>query len=151
MKKPADEAIYLEECIAIEPVAIQEEYVRFPADLAYWNGRAADTLLTHLRTKSELERVEAQLNIELRETVAAEGKKVTVDMLEAMVRVHPTYQAAKLTAIEAEVAKARHAGFVDSLHSKREMLISMGAHIRKEMEGDPVLREQIRGTRLARE
>jgi hypothetical protein len=42
-------------------------------------------------------------------------------------------------------------GNVDSLHSKREMLISMGAHIRKEMDHDPVIREQMRGSRLAKE
>lgn len=150
-EKTRDLNQYLDDCVTIEPVAIQEEYVRFPADLAFWNGKAADALQAHLHAKNNLERTEAQLQLTLREQFAAEGKKVTEAVITAAVTTHDEYQKAKVAAIAAEVEKARCSGYVDSLHSKREMLVSMGAHIRKEMDGDPVLREHMRGVKLARE
>lgn len=143
-----DEEQYLQECVTIEPLAIQEEYIRLPADMSYWNARYADAVRVHLHAKHELERVEAQQQLEQREKLAAEGKKPTEAMVSASVLLSDEYNKAKLTAIEAEVGKMRAAGRVDDLHSKREMLISMGAHIRKEMDGDPVLREQMKGARV---
>lgn len=146
-----DEEKYLSECVTIEPLAIQEEYIRLPADMSYWNARYADAVRGHLLAKHELERVEAQQQLEQREKLAAEGKKPTEAMVSSAVLMSDEYNKAKLASIEAEVAKTRAAGRVDDLHSKREMLISMGAHIRKEMDGDPVLREQMKGTRVSKD
>lgn len=165
---------YLAECVQITPELISEEFVRTPADLAYWNARYADGVRTHLKAKLHLDMVQrdgakevaeatARARIECREEIQSQNdKRVTESMVEAAVETHAPLLAAREKAasaevqarfafIEAEAQKAELYGFVDAIRTKKEMLISLGAQLRKEMEGDPTIREHASsGARLGR-
>jgi len=132
---------FLRKSVSVEPLAINEEYVELPAALAYWNARYADALREHLKAKMVLDRTEAKLRIECREMLAAEGK-VTESMIDAAVERHPDIEIAKLTSIEAEVEKVRISGVAEAVRAKKDMLISLGATMRAEMDGDPSIRKQ---------
>jgi len=139
---------YLAECVQIDSLQLQDEYTRLPADIAYWNERYAKALRAHLRSKIEGDRVEARLQIEMREILLAEGVKVTEALVKARVDLHPEQLASREKMVEAEAEKARIMGVLDAVRTKRDMIISLGAHARIEMQGDPVLREQMRVKKL---
>jgi hypothetical protein len=142
---------YLKECVKIEPTVIEEEFIRLPADLAHWNEREAVALRAHLTSKIEVDRAYATAQIIERERLAMEGGKPTEARVAAAVELNKDYNEARVRAVEAEVERARLRGVVMAISAKREMLVSLGAHVRKEMESDPVLREQVRANRLQRE
>lgn len=132
---------YLHDCVALFPEAIGEEMTRLPADLAYWNARYADVLRAFLKAKLDEDRTFARVAIYCREELAQSGK-VTEAMVTAAVEKHPDIEAARLATIEAEVEKVRLYGVLDAIRSKRDMLQSLGAQLRVEMEHDPVARER---------
>lgn len=135
---------YRRRCVETEPMALEEEYVRLPADLAYWNARFADCLRTYLRTKLDFEQTEARLRLETRERLLADAKKPTESQVDATVLGLPEMVQARLLLVEAEVAKVRAAGVCEAVRAKKDMLVSLGAHVRAEMNGDPMIREQHR-------
>lgn len=135
---------FLYDSIRIEPVALQEEYVRMPADLAYWNARFASAYERFATTKVQLSRLEALKRIEHRERLLADTPKVTESMVEAAVAGDPSVQEIQDDLIAAEVDKVRMNGVVDAVRTKRDMLVSVGAHVRAEMQHDPMVRNQSR-------
>lgn len=171
MSMDTDEEIqeYLRACVDIEPLALEEEYVRVPSDLAYWNGQFADAVRALSQAKFAREQTYARRRIELREELMAaahdvyeaardaaeteaEKKKVrlkspTVDDIDSAVVSDPEYAEAKQAEIEAESRKARMYGVVDAVRTKRDMLVQMGADRRVEMQGDPILRQEARAAR----
>jgi len=134
---------YLRECVAIEPLAIQEEYVRLPADLAYWNAQYANAQRAHLLAKVNLDVLERELYPVIRAELEA-GGRATEKMIEAGIGQSEVWVEAKREVAEAEAEKGRLYGVLDAVRSKKDMLISLGAHLRIEMEGDPVLRDHSR-------
>lgn len=139
------------DAVTIMPEVIQEEFVRVPADLARFNHRYAEAQKVYLRAKHNLDRVEAELYISMREAIINAGGKPTEKQIEAGIKVQPAYQAAVDDLVDAEHKKAETYGNVDAVRAKKEMLISLGAHIRSELEGDPSLRERSRGRRMVDE
>jgi len=140
---------YLKKCVSIEPLALNEEYVQFSSDLAYWNAYHAEALRTHLIASLNVDRVVAMRRIELRAKMA-ETQKVTESMIDAAVDMDIAVCTARFEAIEAEVEKVRLRGVVDALHAKKDMLVSLGATIRMEMEGEPSLRAAMRDSKEIR-
>lgn len=170
---------YLYSTVNLEPLAIEEEFVRLPADLAYWNMRYAKALEALLRAKRDRDLLERRHYMEGREilmgkareaadTAASEaadmvegGKKKasvkvsvkapTVGDIESYATTHPEVLAAREAEIVAEVEKVKLQGIVDAVRAKKDMLIQVGARQRTEMESDPSLREQARVAGLKRE
>jgi len=142
---------YLKDSVDIEPTQLQEEYVRVPADIAYWNERYSQALRRHLMAKMTLDRIYAGLQIETREKLALERGKVTEATVSANIEVNPAYQAARLEVLEAEVESARIKGVGYAVSAKREMIVSLGAHLRIELQHDPIIREHYRAKRLEQE
>lgn len=136
-----DPDAYLKDCVTIEPLAIQEEYVRIPADMAFWGQRFADTQKAFQLAEQEKKRVRAALYILHRERLTNEGK-VTEGMIDAHVETDEDYQAVVANLITAEWAMAKTKAARDAVGTKKDMLVSLGAHVRQEMEGDPVIRSQ---------
>lgn len=136
------------EAVTIMPEVIQDEYIRVPSDLARFNHIFAQANKRFLRASYNMKQLEAQLYVAVRQAILAMGGKPTEAQIEAGVRTTPAYQAACDEMVEAEYEKADAYGNVDAIRSKKEMLISLGAHIRSELEGDPSLREKSRGRRM---
>lgn len=144
---------YLLDCVRIEPLAIQEEFVRCPRDLAYWNERYANAYEEQVTAKLDLERLEGmtRIRIEAQHADAKPPKKVTVPTLDALVLNDDAVYAAKVRHLKAEVETVRIKGVLDAVRSKRDMIVSIGAHIRAEMAGDPSLRSLARDSRTIAE
>lgn len=133
---------YLWDSIHIEPLALQEEYVRVPSDLAYWNAQYSDAFERLQRAKLSLDLGLARLNAEHRELLGVGGKKTTEAMVDAAVALDPEFERLRLEVIVAESQTKKLYGFVDAVRSKKEMIISVGAQLRAEMGGDPSLRAE---------
>jgi hypothetical protein len=135
---------YLYESVRIEPLALEEEFVRMSADLAYWNQRYAAAVREHLTSKIAIERTASHLRIIHRERLTAENPKPpTESMVEAAVNTDEQMDKARAALIDAEVEKVRLAGVLDAVRTKRDMLVSLGAHVRAEMQADPSIRSDV--------
>jgi hypothetical protein len=143
MRNVHDEDQYLDDCTQIEPMALQEEFVRLPGDMAYWASRYATVYKLYLDAKLVRERVTAELKEQHRNRLTLNSKgRVTVDEVESAVLMDANYLEAKSSENALESEKVRLNLIVDALRAKRDMLISIGAHQRAEMQHDPVVRVQ---------
>jgi hypothetical protein len=133
---------YVTDAVTIEPLALEEEFVRMPADLAYWNNQYANALRTYQLAKRAVEQLNALLTIEHRERLNRVVNRVTEAMIDSAVQIDERMDEAKEALIHAEVDKVRIAGVCEAVRTKRDMLISIGAHVRAEMARDPVIRTQ---------
>ena len=151
---------YLKDCVDISPEELEDEFIRLPADLAYWNHQYAETIKEAQRAKFLREQTFARLHTDLREEMMNEAREAVVKSLEedskskmkakaptiadieSAVYTHAEYIAAKEREIQADGEKARLYGVVDAIRTKRDMIIQMGADRRAVMMGDPILREQ---------
>lgn len=125
--------------VTIMPEAITEDFVRVPSDLAYYNAIYSDAIDMLLTAKRKVEECEAELRREYR---ASADVKVTESYLDSCVALDPRYKILRESVDRAEVNKSRANGVVDAIRAKKEMLISLGAHIRAEMNGQPSINER---------
>ncbi len=139
---------YLKQCVGINPEDIQAEFVRIPGDLAYWNTQYANALREHLLSKLDFDVLKANLDPMVRQALLEAGAKITEATVSSAIESHEQLIDARRACIEAEVAKNERFGCLDAIRAKKEMLISLGAHLRAEMEGDPNIREQARSRKV---
>lgn len=144
MSQPAqfDPDKYADDCTKIVPEVLQEEFVRLPADLAYWNARYAQTYQFWLESKLARERECARLYALHQAKLMTAGKgKVTISEVESSMNQDQAFVDVRTKEIIAESEKIRIAGVVEAIRAKRDMLISIGAHQRAEMQNDPMIRQ----------
>lgn len=140
---------YLYDSVAIEPEAIQEEMVRVPSDIAYWGEQKANALKAFKIAKLTKERGEATLNMTHREALALGATKApTVDAVRASVVSDSRYEELALAEIEAEATYAALQTRFTAICAKKDMVQSLGAQLRAEMEKDPMTRDRVRTQRL---
>ncbi len=132
---------FLEDVVNIDPLNIDEHFRKVPAELAYYNQQYADASEAYLIAKAEVERQHAICYDSLSSELDEKGKKLTVTAIEAKVQLDNHYHAAKVMMIKHDTEKVRLRAKVDVVATKKEMLISLGAHIRVEMS-DPMVRAQ---------
>jgi len=142
---------YLAESVVLDELALQAEFVRLPADLAYWNHRFARASEAAALAKLDLERTEAVVSLAVRQKLLDDGAKATEGVVDAYVIKNSSVYEAKKKHILAEAERVRIHGVCDAIRTKRDMLISTGAHIRAEMNHDPRMRQdsaEFRANRL---
>lgn len=138
---------YMWQCVEIEPLVINEEFVRVPSDMAYWNERFASVFRHWKECKAKRERVWSERLFGLRRDLELESErkaaaslltapkfKLTVDMVEAAVHRDEQYQQAVDREIAAESEKVRLYGVLEAIRAKRDMLVSLGAQMRAELD-----------------
>lgn len=135
-------AVYLRECVRIDPSKVTEEFIRVPSDLAFWSERYNDAAEAYLRAKMTRDKCAAEVELRVRRDAAHRGEKLTENIVQARVTVDEEFTAMNLAVIEAEANKNRLRSTVDAILAKKDMLVSVGAHLRAEMGRDPVVREQ---------
>lgn len=150
MKADEDQR-YMQSCVNIERDNMEHEYTRVSADQAYWNAKYADALETYGRSKLMRQRYETLLQLEAREDLRSSGSKVTEAMIVEIVAQNRQLHVMEDRELDAEVEMKRVQGVCEAVRVKREMLVSLGAHIRSELQGDPLLRANARTSREARE
>jgi hypothetical protein len=138
---------FLRKCVRIDPLDLSQEFVQLSGQLAYWNDRYADALREFLTAKVDLEVLKGQLQPLVRQALLDAGGKTTEAQVASVIETHDEVIDAKHRLVDAEVDKNRLFGSLDAIRSKKEMLISLGAHMRAEMGHDPLLRDQARAAR----
>ena len=142
---------YLHDCVHVYPEALNEEFVRLPSDLAYWCTRASDAHRAYLEAKIELDRISAATFLTCRERLLSSGEKATEKMIDSTVTSDEAYLAARQAYLEAEVERERTRGVCEAIRAKRDMLISLGANHRAEMEHDPMIKARDVAARAMRD
>ena len=132
---------FLREVIDIDPLQIDVHFRRVPAELAYYNEQYTVALGAYLIAKHKVDQTKAELYQHLSEDSVTNGKRKTVAALEADIEASDEYIAARQTLIACEVAKQEARGKISTVEAKKEMLISLGAHIRIELS-DPIIRTE---------
>jgi hypothetical protein len=96
----------LRDAIRVEPLALEEEFVRTPGDLAYWTARHAVSIGVHLRAKARAKKLRALLFLEAREVPEAppEAEAPTANDVAAATGADP--ETAKAVAEAGKKAKA---------------------------------------------
>jgi len=93
------------------------------------------------RAKQHCELVEAQLNQAFRDQFISEGVKYTEKMIESAIIRDAGYQAAMKKRHEASAIAEMVKSAADSFRHRRDMLIQVGADLREEKKGSPVVKE----------
>ena len=125
---------YKKQCVEIDDLQLNDEFKRIPADYAYWSGLYSEAKQVYLLAKIERSHVWARTRLELRETLTMQGERVTEARLDAEAEVNDEYHHARQEEALAEVEMVRLNGVLEAIKTKREMLISLGAHVRQEMK-----------------
>lgn len=141
---------YLRECVRIDPHSLNDEFVRLPADYAFFNEKYRTALERSLLADAAVKRMRAGLYITSSEAVMPSGKPATVGYIEALVERDPDYAQAASEAIYAEADVAHVKGVLEAIRTKRDMIIQMGATVRQELQNDPAVRDRARTDRMAR-
>jgi hypothetical protein len=135
---------YLHDCVTLVPEALQEEFTRVSPDMAYWSRKYSEAHKNFLQAKVAAKRMRALVYIDQREALLSGNVKVTEALIEAKVETDIRVQEADDRLIVAEVERAEADGAMEAVRAKKDMLISIGAHVRAEMGYDPVIREKAR-------
>lgn len=135
------------EAVSVDPLALDDEFAKIPSLLARFNEQYADAYRKHLLSKHRVDRAFAACYLKHRGEAEERGEKITEGLLKARVDDDEAFHAAQDVAVAAEVEKLRLWGVLDALRAKRDALISLGAHMRAEMQGSPSIRGDRRGSR----
>jgi hypothetical protein len=138
-----DSEEFLNRCVEIDPLQLQEEYIRLPGDTAFWNARYAEAYRRWLEVKIERDVTLAEAAQEARAVLKDRGAKATVAEVEEQQALDVDVIRVRKLEAQLEADKVRLNGVMDALRAKREMLISLGAHIRLEMGNDPSVRQRM--------
>lgn len=135
-----DEFLY--DCVQVEPMALQEEFVRVSSDLAYWSAKYSLAYKQKLLSEVRRKQITARQYFAIKEQLIKDiGKAIQKDV-DHKLELDEEVQKAKAEEIEAEFEKERLKGILNAITSKRDMLISVGAQIRAEMAQDPFINKR---------
>lgn len=124
----------------IDSTQIEEEFIRLPGDLASLSELHVEAAESAEYADLALEILEARATAEIREHAKLMGDNATVNFLSSKLKLRPDWQSAKRESIARRAEEARAKAMVNAVIAKREMLISLGAHIRAQLMGDPTTR-----------
>jgi hypothetical protein len=123
----------------IDPANIKQEYTRVPAYLATLNQVYAQALRDAILAKGHrdlvfAEQAEAFLDNEILR-LGLNYKKPGEEVIKRAVVLTKEYQRALEKYAEAEYRKAQAGGASAAMVAKKDMLVSLGAHVRQEFDG----------------
>lgn len=126
--------------IEIEPEDLNEEFIKAPGQISYWNQAYAEAHKQHALAKLEYDRAWAQLYCSLRAEYEGRKPAVTVDALKALVEQDEDLYHLQMQVVLADAERLRMRGVAEAVIAKKDMLQSLGAKLREELRGDPTLR-----------
>ena len=124
----------IEDRYGINEADLHGEYARLPPEIARASFALAEATGVALRAKARLKETEAVVYLTAKKLAEQSGQKMTEARLAASVEVDETVVASREDFHTAEVEKKMAEGVVAALAAKKEMLISLGASVRKEMD-----------------
>lgn len=136
------------DAVSIDDVALDEELMKAPGDIAYWNALFTDALRSYLLEKHECAIVRAKARLRIKaDTLKDKTTKYTVDDINALLDTDDVVSEADIKLVHAEATKDKYKKFAEAVVAKKDMLQSLGAKLREEMRGDPVIRNLHRSSR----
>lgn len=129
------------ESLDVSPENIQSEYTRIMNEFGYYLSVATEAHRDYLMAKASLENFRAKLFASTKRKLEDDGEKSGDKLVEQMVRADSRLEAKVQDVIEAQISREQTHNACTILSTKRDMLISLGAHVRTEMGGIPTLRE----------
>jgi hypothetical protein len=145
IKVPFEEAFDPERVRAatnIDPNHLQEEYLAVPGDLGFFCGLYADAIEQHLAAKRALEFGEGELSLHHR--ASNTGRRITEGEIDALLAGDPEYWRLREDVDAAEVIKKRVGGVIEAIEKKADMLVSLGADVRRERDWAPSINDKER-------
>lgn len=133
-KKERDEELDDGVDFSIDPENVKDEYTRIPSFIATLNGVYAQSLRIAIMAKLNRDKVYAQI---AQDIVADSEKKPAEATIKQMVMLDERYTRAVEQYAVAEERKALAFGRAQAMIAKKEMVVSLGAHVRKELDGIP--------------
>lgn len=142
--------------VAIDEAAVGYEFYAISAHMGYWGARFADASRAFLLAKARHHAVGAAAGLRIRadgNITMPDGRpvKLTEEAIKQAVICDAAVARAELQFIEAEAEKIRLGTLLEALRTKRDMLVSIGANIRAEMDGNPSIRREARASRSYRD
>ena len=134
---PTDVVKFLSESVHIDYLDLKAEFIKVPSQTSYWNAQFADAHKAYLVAKILDKQVFAAL------WSGGEGR---VDDIKAEIENSMKMKTSRARLIEAEYERERLKGVCEAVRTKKEMLISLGAHVRAEMDNEPRIKEAHRET-----
>jgi hypothetical protein len=144
-----DHESYLRDCVTIDENQVEKEYVRISSDLAYWGQKYVDAHQVYLMAKLTVEETRSRLYLIAREK-GKEGKAPSEATLTALVDSDESMHQVRLELVIAEVKRAKLHQVCEAIRAKKDLVVQLGASLRAQMQGDPVLRADTRNMRQAR-
>lgn len=135
---------FLHDAVNIDDLLLDQEFVKLPGQLAHYTASYSEAVRDYLMAKLNVETTRARAHLQLRAESELGNRKMTVADLDALVSTDQDYIAAAMDLIEADVARQKLRGVVDAVTAKKDMLQSLGAKLRAEMQGDPMVRNDQR-------
>ncbi len=135
-----DKDTFLRQSVHIEPDQLNEEFIRTPGQLAYWNAQYAKAYEAAAIAKIDYDRAWAQLYVVQKNFYEGQKKPPTVDHLKALVDNDEDLYNMQIEIARTEAEKIRLRGICEAVAAKKDMVQSLGAKLREEMRGDPALR-----------
>jgi len=135
-KKPTtakDVAVRTRPSFSIVPEGVKEEYIRMAPAIARATEEYSEALGASLEAKNVRDETYAAL---YQEICGDSDKKPSEGFIKNSILTVQTYQDACRAYNAAEVLKSRLMGDLEGLRTKKDMLVSLGAHVRIEMQAD---------------
>lgn len=132
---------FLIESLEVNPQKLQDHYTTIASQFAYWSHQHAIADQNVKLSKMEEQRTGAVLAITVRQRMLDANLKPTESQVAAKVAIDDEMVEVQRDRIEAEFQEKRLKGVVAALAIKNQSLMSLGAHVRKEMDGDPLVRQ----------
>lgn len=139
--KDIDVDDYYKACIDFEPALISDEFTRLAADFGYWNEKTAEAGKVLMLAEWEEKKTEAKLYLKYKQAEPG-AKAPTEAAVDAAIRTDPIFEELHLETVEAQYTHDQLTGRLKTLSKKADMLVSMGAHIRQEKDGDKRIMER---------
>lgn len=133
----ADDEQYKVRCTQIDRHDIQTEYCRVCADLAYWGDRQAEAEEAYVLAKAALARARASAS----ETARQVAPKATLKTVADRAEKADIVRSATIRYAAATAQRTRMRVTVNAISTKADMLVSLGATLRKEMRPNPTILE----------
>ncbi len=166
----ADQVLALRARLRIDPLALQDEFLRIAVDISYFAGLHGVAVENELRAESRAKKLRALYEMEAREALADDldraqarenklaenekrkpdnvrGRGVTEGMIKAWVDSKPEWFDVEMDVADSARRAIEAKGNMSAVMAKRDALIQLGATERAEMERDPSIREKARSVR----
>jgi len=124
--------------LRIEEANVRQHYLDLPGEVAFWASRAANEANQSMRANYAYKRGRANASEQYRAQAAAVGEKMTESRLSVLVDADGTEASLYDEYLQVEAQHAKSKALLEGMRSKRDMLISLGAHIRQEMQTMPM-------------